>query len=34
AFQVHETAGAFASIGMGMNAVLTAFLAPVILSLF
>ncbi|MBN2739393.1 MAG: LrgB family protein, partial [Rhodobacteraceae bacterium] len=29
AFQVHETAGAFASIGMGMNAVLTAFLAPV-----
>ena len=34
AFQVHETKGAFASIGMGMNAVLTAFLAPVILSLF
>ena len=34
AFQVHETAGAFASIGMGMNAVLTAFLAPVVLSLF
>ncbi|KEP68664.1 membrane protein [Thioclava dalianensis] len=34
AFQVHETAGAFASIGMGMNAVLTAFLAPLILSLF
>ncbi|KFE34824.1 LrgB family protein [Thioclava atlantica] len=34
AFQVHETAGAFASIGMGLNAVLTAFLAPVLLSLF
>lgn len=34
AFQVHETAGAFASIGMGLNAVLTAFLAPVVLRLF
>lgn len=34
AFQVHETAGAFASIGMGLNAVLTAFLAPLVLRLF
>jgi predicted murein hydrolase (TIGR00659 family) len=34
AFQVHDTAGAFASIGMGLNAVLTAFLAPVVLRLF
>ncbi|MCT2540435.1 LrgB family protein [Sedimentimonas flavescens] len=34
AFQVHDTAGAFASIGMGLNAVLTAFLAPLVLSLF
>ncbi|MCO5064752.1 MAG: LrgB family protein [Rhizobiaceae bacterium] len=34
AFQVNETAGVFASIGMGLNAVLTAFLAPLILSLF
>ncbi|MTH65299.1 LrgB family protein [Paracoccus shanxieyensis] len=31
AFQVNETAGAFASIGMGLNAVLTAIIAPLIL---
>lgn len=34
AFQVNETAGAFASMGMGMNAVLTAIIAPLILALF
>jgi putative effector of murein hydrolase len=34
AFQVNETAGAFASIGMGLNAVLTAVLAPLVLRLF
>ena len=34
ALQVHPTAGAFAGLGMGMNAVLTAFLAPAILALF
>lgn len=34
AFQVNDTAGAFASIGMGLNAVLTAFLAPLVLSFF
>lgn len=34
AFQVHETAGAFASLGMGLNAVLTAIVAPLILRLF
>lgn len=34
AFQVHETAGAFASLGMGLNAVLTAVVAPLILRLF
>ena len=28
AFQVNETAGAFAGIGMGLNAVLTAIIAP------
>lgn len=33
AFQVNETAGAFAGIGMGVNAVLTAILAPLIVSL-
>lgn len=33
AFQVNETAGAFAGIGMGVNAVLTAVLAPLIVSL-
>ena len=34
AMQVHPVAGAFAGLGMGMNAVLTAILAPVILNLF
>ena len=34
AFQVHPTAGAFAGLGMGLNAVLTAFLAPLVLRLF
>lgn len=34
AFQVHETAGAFAGIGMGLNAVLTALIAPVVLRFF
>ncbi|GAB4268625.1 MAG: LrgB family protein [Pararhodobacter sp.] len=33
ALQVHPTAGAFAGIGMGLNAVLTALLAPLILRL-
>ncbi|EEW26252.1 LrgB family protein [Rhodobacter ferrooxidans] len=34
AFQVHPVAGAFAGLGMGLNAVLTAFLAPALLRLF
>lgn len=34
AFQVNETAGAFAGIGMGLNALLTAILAPLIVRLF
>lgn len=34
AFQVHETAGAFAGLGMGLNAVLTALLAPLVVRLF
>lgn len=34
AFQVNETAGAFAGIGMGLNALLTAILAPLIVILF
>lgn len=34
AFQVNETAGAFAGIGMGLNAVLTAILAPIIVRFF
>lgn len=34
AFQVNPTAGAFAGLGMGLNAVLTAFLAPLLLELF
>ncbi len=34
AFQVNEVAGAFAGAGMGMNAVLTAFIAPSIVRLF
>lgn len=34
AFQVNETAGAFAGIGMGLNAILTALIAPLALALF
>lgn len=34
AFQVNQTAGAFAGIGMGLNALLTALIAPYVLSLF
>ncbi len=34
AFQVNETAGAFSGIGMGLNAVLTAIIAPLALRLF
>lgn len=34
AFQVNETAGAFAGIGMGLNAVLTAIIAPIIVRIF
>ncbi|RMH47792.1 MAG: LrgB family protein [Alphaproteobacteria bacterium] len=34
AFEVHETAGAFAGLGMGLNALLTALLAPWIASMF
>lgn len=34
AYQVNETAGAFAGLGMGMNAVLTALAAPYVLALF
>lgn len=34
AFQVNETAGAFSGIGMGLNAILTAILAPLAASLF
>ncbi|MCD1627513.1 MAG: LrgB family protein [Paracoccaceae bacterium] len=33
AFQVNDTAGAFAGIGMGLNAMLTAILAPYLVSL-
>lgn len=33
AVQVHETAGAFAAVGMGLSAILTAFLAPVLAQL-
>ncbi|ETX15802.1 membrane protein [Roseivivax halodurans JCM 10272] len=33
AFRVNSTAGAFAGIGMGLNAVLTAVLAPLIVAL-
>lgn len=33
AFQVNPTAGAFAGLGMGMNAVLTSMLAPLLLHL-
>lgn len=34
AFQVHSTAGAFAGLGMALNAVATALLAPLLLSFF
>jgi len=34
AFQVHPVAGAFAGLGMALNAVLTALLAPFVLGLF
>jgi len=34
AFQVHGTAGAFAGIGMVLNAILTALLAPLFVQLF
>ena len=34
ALQVNETAGAFAGIGMGLNAVLTSIIAPLVLHLF
>ena len=34
AFQVNTTAGAFAGLGMALNAVATAFVAPLILDLF
>ncbi len=34
AFQVHSTAGAFAGLGMGLNALVTAILAPLVLRLF
>lgn len=33
AFQVNETAGAFAGIGMGLNAVLTALIVPLIVEI-
>lgn len=34
AFQVNPTAGAFAGLGMALNAVATAFIAPLVLALF
>jgi putative effector of murein hydrolase len=34
AFQVHPVAGAWAGLGMGLNAVLTAVLAPLVLGVF
>jgi predicted murein hydrolase (TIGR00659 family) len=34
AFQVNRTAGAFAGVGMGLNALLTALVAPYVLTLF
>lgn len=34
ALQMHPTAGAFAAIGMGLNAILTALLAPLVLRAF
>ena len=32
AFQVNETAGVFSGLGMGLNAILTAILAPVVVA--
>ena len=34
ALQANQTAGAFAGLGMGLNAILTAVLAPMVLQLF
>lgn len=34
AFQVNQVAGAFAGLGMALNAILTALLAPLVLSFF
>jgi putative effector of murein hydrolase len=34
AFQVNPTAGAFAGMGMALNAIATAVIAPLALSLF
>jgi predicted murein hydrolase (TIGR00659 family) len=34
AFRINSTAGAFSGIGMGLNAILTAILAPLLISLF
>lgn len=34
AFQVNPTAGAFAGLGMGLNAILTALIAPYVLAFF
>jgi len=34
AFQVNETAGAFAGVGMGLNAMLTALIAPLLIRAF
>lgn len=34
AFRVNSTAGAFSGIGMGLNAILTAILAPLLISAF
>ena len=34
AFQVNPTAGAFAGLGMGLNAVLTALIAPIVVGWF
>jgi predicted murein hydrolase (TIGR00659 family) len=34
AFQVNETAGAFAGVGMGLNPVMTAILAPLVIRAF
>lgn len=34
AFQVNQTAGAFAGLGMGLNAVVTSILAPIVLGWF